>query len=84
MRPNYTPRLHQVLALAQREADKAGHGYIGTEHLVMALFKINGTGKRILDGIGADQEKAELLWKRIRYQDEIDALKTRIAKLEEK
>jgi len=36
--PTPTPRLKQVLAAAEREAADLGHPYIGTEHLLLALF----------------------------------------------
>ena len=34
----FTPRARQVIVLAQEEARRAGHPYIGTEHLVLGLL----------------------------------------------
>ncbi|HKF78310.1 MAG TPA: Clp protease N-terminal domain-containing protein, partial [Candidatus Dormibacteraeota bacterium] len=35
----FTERAKKVLALAQEEAETAHHGYIGTEHLLIALVR---------------------------------------------
>jgi hypothetical protein len=36
--PPFTPRANACINQAVREADQLGHGYIGTEHLLLALF----------------------------------------------
>jgi ATP-dependent Clp protease ATP-binding subunit ClpC len=47
----------QVLALAQEEAERARHGHIGTEHLLVALLRHNtGVAGRVLHALGADAE----------------------------
>ena len=81
-----TPRVKKTLVLAKRIAVECGHNYIGTEHVVMALFEMDGIGAQILIASGANKEKAEAEWARIRnpIQAQIDALKAKIAELEGK
>ncbi len=38
----YTPRVKKVIALAQKEAKQLGHRYVGTEHLLLGLFREGG------------------------------------------
>ena len=37
---NFTPRALQVIALARKEADRLGHNFLGTEHLLLGLTKL--------------------------------------------
>lgn len=44
-----TPRAEKVLQLASREALQLGHGYIGTEHILLALIREgDGVGVQVL------------------------------------
>jgi ATPases with chaperone activity, ATP-binding subunit len=52
----FTERARKVLALAQEEADRSNHSYIGTEHVLLGLLREG-------DGIAA---KAEQPWRRDR------------------
>jgi ATP-dependent Clp protease ATP-binding subunit ClpA len=55
--PPYTPRAIEALAGAVSEAIALGHNYIGTEHLLLALFRDeNGLAARLLGELGADRE----------------------------
>jgi len=36
---SYTPRVRNVIKAADNIAQEFGHGYIGTEHLLLALLK---------------------------------------------
>jgi len=38
----FTQRARRVLALAQEEAERMKHAYIGTEHLLLGLMKEEG------------------------------------------
>ncbi len=51
----FTPRAKKVvLELALQEAQKLGHSYIGTEHLLLALISEGeGVAARVLEGLGA-------------------------------
>jgi ATP-dependent Clp protease ATP-binding subunit ClpC len=40
---HYSPRSRRVLALAQQEAERLNHNFIGTEHLLLGLIDL-GTG----------------------------------------
>jgi len=48
----FTPESKRVLTLAQEEAEKSGHNYIGTEHLLIGLIRVEGTSSRVLKGMG--------------------------------
>ena len=49
----FTERAKKVLALAQEEAETAHHGYIGTEHLLIALVReANGLAALVLTNLG--------------------------------
>ena len=37
----YSPRAKKVLVFASNEAARLGHNYIGTEHLLLAILRIN-------------------------------------------
>jgi hypothetical protein len=53
--PPFTPRAKKVLALAEREARRLSHGYIGTEHLLLALVREGeGLAAQILVKLGVD------------------------------
>ena len=53
----FTPRAKKVLELALREAVALGHGYIGTEHILLGLARENeGVAARILLDFDADAE----------------------------
>ena len=54
----FTPRAKKVLELALREALSLGHNYIGTEHILLGLVRVNeGVAARILLDFDADSEK---------------------------
>jgi Clp amino terminal domain, pathogenicity island component len=54
----FTPRAKKVLELAQHEALSLGHNYIGTEHILLSLARVNeGVGMRIVQDFGVDTEK---------------------------
>ncbi|MGH7760250.1 MAG: Clp protease N-terminal domain-containing protein [Candidatus Dormibacteraceae bacterium] len=43
------------LTLAQEEAERSHHSYIGTEHLLLGLLRVQkGTAYRVLTGLGVD------------------------------
>src|SRR5580704_12151182 len=43
------------LTLAQEEAERSHHSYIGTEHLLLGLLRVEtGTAYRVLTGLGVD------------------------------
>jgi hypothetical protein len=51
----FTPRAKKVLELSLREALHLGHGYIGTEHLLLGLLREgNGLAAKILSDEGVD------------------------------
>ena len=54
----FTPRAKKVLQLALREAIALGHGYIGTEHILLGLVRESeGVAIRVLNGLGVDPNR---------------------------
>jgi ATP-dependent Clp protease ATP-binding subunit ClpA len=52
---NFTPRAQQVLALAHREAERLGHNFIGTEHILLGLMALGqGVAVNVLGQLGLD------------------------------
>ena len=50
----FTPRAKRVLEMAFEEAQAVGHGYIGTEHLLLGLIRENeGIAAQVLMNAGA-------------------------------
>jgi ATP-dependent Clp protease ATP-binding subunit ClpC len=59
----FTPRAKRVLELALREALSLGHGYIGTEHILLGLVREGeGVANGILSDLGAD---GETIWNEV-------------------
>ncbi len=55
---NFTPRASKALALAHTNALDCGHGYVGTEHLLLAIGELGeGVGAKALGILGLDGEK---------------------------
>lgn len=53
----FTERVKAALQMAQQYAAQAGHGYVGTEHLLLALSKDpGGTAQQILHDYGLDTD----------------------------
>jgi len=51
----FTERAQKALALAQEIAGEFGHSYIGSEHLLMGIFKEGGIGARALSECGVTE-----------------------------
>jgi ATP-dependent Clp protease ATP-binding subunit ClpA len=57
----FTDRARTVMALANREAQRFNHEYIGPEHILLGLLKEGGgVGAQVLTGLGLDLTKARL------------------------
>lgn len=55
----FTARACNVMALAQEEAKRLGHDYIGTEHLLLGLLREEeGVAAKVLANLGMDLEAA--------------------------
>ena len=53
----FTARARRVLTLAKQEALSVGHNYVGTEHLLLALFHDNTSlASQLLGAIGINEE----------------------------
>ena len=55
----FTERARKVLHLAQEEAQRLKHNYIGTEHLLLGLIREgDGVAAKVLSNLGVDLDKA--------------------------
>jgi len=51
----FTRRARQALRLAQEEAQRMNHSYIGTEHLLIGLIRVdNSVASKVLQGVGVE------------------------------
>ena len=58
----FTQRARKVLSLAQEEAQRFQHNYIGTEHILLGLIRQGeGVGAKVLRNLGVDLQKARSL-----------------------
>ncbi len=58
----FTQRARRVLSLAQEEAERLQHNYIGTEHLLLGLIREEGgVAGRVLRELGLEQRRVEEL-----------------------
>ncbi len=56
-----TVRAHKVMALANQEAQRFNHEYIGTEHILLGLLKEgSGVGPNVLKNLGVDLHKVRM------------------------
>jgi len=54
----FSERARRVLSLAQEEAQRFNHGYIGTEHILLGLIReSDGVAARILSNLGVELSK---------------------------
>lgn len=50
MKENFSKRVQQIIKLSKEEAIRLGHSYVGSEHLLLGLLKIDsGLSKKVLD-----------------------------------
>src|SRR5512141_2039013 len=57
----FTDRARKVMALANQEAQRYNHEYIGTEHILLGLVKEgSGVGATVLKTMGVDIKKLRL------------------------
>lgn len=56
----FTPRARSAMEAAAEAARALGHGYVGTEHLLLGLFEpASGIAARVLDETGITRAKVE-------------------------
>src|SRR3979411_3352107 len=54
----FTERAKKVLTLAQEEAERSHHSYIGTEHLLLGLLREGeGLAAKVLNNLGVEINK---------------------------
>jgi len=59
---NFLPDAQQVLSLAQKEANRLKHHFLGTEHLLLGMIALgHGVGFSVLVKLGLDLETAQQL-----------------------
>ena len=58
---NFTPRAQRAIQLANREADRFNHPYVGTEHLLLGLVGLGeGVAVEVLESMGVSLEDIRL------------------------
>ena len=45
----FTPKAQASLTAAKNSAEKLGHSYIGSEHLILGILTYDSVGKKILE-----------------------------------
>jgi ATP-dependent Clp protease ATP-binding subunit ClpA len=55
----FTDRARDVVVDAQASARRLGHGYTGTEHVLLALLQGDGIAARVLGGLGVTPAAVE-------------------------
>jgi hypothetical protein len=56
----FTERAQRVLINSESEAQRLGHGFVGTEHILLALFDVpGGLALRVLDEVGISKSMVE-------------------------
>ena len=62
----FTQRARRVLTLAQEEAERLRHSYIGTEHLLLGLIREeSGVAGRVLRKLGLDVRRVQQMVERM-------------------
>ncbi|MBI3244699.1 MAG: ATP-dependent Clp protease ATP-binding subunit [Chloroflexi bacterium] len=62
----FTQRARRVLSLAQEEAERLRHNYIGTEHLLLGLIREEGgVAGRVLRELGLEQRRVQEMVERL-------------------
>ena len=52
----FTPRAEEALRLSQEAAEELGHGYVGSEHLLLGLIREeDGVAHRVLSEFGVTE-----------------------------
>ena len=55
----FTERARRVLTLAQEEAQRFNHNYIGTEHLLLGLVREgDGVAAKVLNNLGVELSRS--------------------------
>ena len=58
----FTDRARRAVALAQEEAKRLDHNYIGTEHILLGLIhEGDGVAAQVLVGLGVDLDRTRQL-----------------------
>jgi ATP-dependent Clp protease ATP-binding subunit ClpC len=61
MMEGFSNRLRNVMALANEEARRFNHDYVGTDHILLGLVKEgSGTGAKVLKNLNVDLRKVQL------------------------
>ena len=57
---NFTPRAQQALVLARKEADRFNHNFVGTEHVLLGLIRVEGVAVNVLQKFGLNLETVRI------------------------
>ena len=57
MLEKFSDRARKVVMNAAIEAEKLGHNYVGTEHLLLAILREGGVASHVLQNMGVDPDR---------------------------
>ena len=58
MKEKFSKRVQSIIKQSKEEAIELGHSYVGSEHILLGLLKVNsGKGKKILDIFGKKSQR---------------------------
>ena len=61
MAKRFTENAQKIILVAQEEAKRLNHDYVGTEHILLGLTALNGTvSNKILTSLGVTFRKVHL------------------------
>jgi ATP-dependent Clp protease ATP-binding subunit ClpC len=75
-----SPDTQQVLGYAVEEAQRLSHQYIGTEHLLLGLVRIEGTALEVLNKLGVTPDQVRRQTRRILHEGSSNAVPEGAAK----
>ena len=62
----FTQRARRVLSLAQEEAERLNHSYIGSEHVLIGLIREEGgVAGRVLRDLGLEENRVQAMVERL-------------------
>ena len=57
----FTERARKVMAIANEQVQRFNHKYIGTEHILLGLLRVDdGVAAQVLNNLGVNLEDARL------------------------
>ncbi|WP_040209948.1 ATP-dependent Clp protease ATP-binding subunit [Clostridium polynesiense] len=75
----FTERAQKVVMYAQEEAQYFKHGYIGTEHILLGILRVDGISKELLNSMNINEDSVRKLVEEYVGFGDIEMFKNEIA-----